>query len=75
MSDDEKIKGWPAEPPEDFSRMHRAIDRIDRSWVILGPMDAIVSNWKAWAMAVAVYGFFRGSEVVAFLDGLVGVAP
>lgn len=72
MSDDE-AKGWPKEPPDDFSKINRAVDRIDRSWIILGPMDAILSNWKAWAVAGSIYVFFRGSDVIDALDKLTGV--
>lgn len=64
-------------PPEDdeWSYIWAAAEKAHLSWIVTGPLVAVVSNWKAWAVAVAIYVFIRSPDILAALDTLTGAAP
>lgn len=65
--DDRDLGTYPKDPPDEWERVHRAVDRSERSWPITGPIVAAVGNWKAWGVMLAIFAFFRGPEVVGLI--------
>jgi hypothetical protein len=51
-------------PPDTWQRVHRAVDRSERSWPVTGPVVAVVSNWRAWGVMLAIFTFIRGPEII-----------
>jgi len=58
--------------PEERQQARLAIERMDRGWRVLGPIDAALSSWKAWALAVAFVVWLNRPDIVAALSLLVG---
>lgn len=65
------------EPPEDdeWSRIWRAVERSEMSWLIVGPIHAVVSNWKALLAIAGVIVWINSPEIVAALATILGSAP
>jgi hypothetical protein len=77
MANDDDLRHFPKVPPEseeDWQRLHRAMFRADRSWIVTGPQVAFVTNWKAWIFGLSMLALMRRSEVVAVIDMLTGGA-
>lgn len=55
MADDDLHihKDEPPENPQDWQRVHRAVHRTEVTWPLLGPVYAVLSNWKAIAIGLA----------------------
>ncbi len=72
MPDDElrKYRKTPPETDEDWQRLHRALDRADKSWIVTGPMSAFAEYRKSWALVVGVVTFLmlRKGELPAILE-------
>ena len=72
---DEDLHTYRKAPPdtdEDWQRLHRAMDRADRSWIVTGPMSAFAVTWKAWVFALSLMLILRRTEVDALLDMMAG---
>ena len=48
------------------------IERMDRAWRILAPVDAVINSWKAWFFAVAFVVWINRPEIIAALSLLIG---
>lgn len=64
-------KGAP-ESEEEWQKLHRAVYRADRTWIVTGPQVALVTNWRAWVFAISLFALLRRSEVIALLDMISG---
>lgn len=55
MSDEDDLttRRSAAETPEDWAHVWGAADKAHKAWVVVGPIWAVVSNWKAIAGLVA----------------------
>jgi hypothetical protein len=76
MADDEH-KHFPKGPPEseeDWQKLHLAVYRANRTWIVTGPQVAFVTNWRALVFAISLFAILRRSEVVAFLDMISGAS-
>lgn len=62
-------------PPNDdeWPWIWKALENSDKSWVIVGPIWSVVSNWKALCVLFAVVAFIKGDELTAILRGVLGV--
>lgn len=75
MADNDDLKRYPVKPLEtdtEWQRLHRSMYFSEEMWRVVGPIVAIVRNWKAWAIAAGVFIFFRRPEVIAVLDLISG---
>ena len=48
------------------------IERMDRAWRFLAPVDAALSSWKAWLFAVAFVVWINRPDIIAALSLLIG---
>ncbi len=71
-SSDKELERYPQTIP-DPRALHRVIDRMDQSWPVLKPIIAVVTNWKAWSVGLAIYAFLRREEILMLLDAVAGV--
>lgn len=64
-------------PPEEreWADIWEAIDRSNMAWIIVGPIHAVVSNWKALAAIAAVVVWLNNDKIISALSTLVGVGP
>lgn len=63
------------EPPEEseWHAIWSALEKADKSWIITGPIYAVVSNWKALLVIFAVITWVNSPEILAALKTLMGV--
>ena len=75
MANDElhKYRKTPPETDEDWQRLHRALDRADKAWIVTGPMSAFAENRKAWAFGLALFLLLRRNDLPALLEMIPGV--
>lgn len=60
-------------PPEEDDWLHiwDGIDKAHKSWIITGPLHAVVSNWKALLVIFAILMTLNGPEIIDVLRGYV----
>ncbi len=74
MSDDD-LRHFPKTPPEsdeEWQRLHRAGYRSDQSWTVTRPVVALVKNWKAWTILVAVMAALKAGDTQALIEAISG---
>lgn len=59
--------------PEEWRTIRQGVDKAHKAWVVVGPFHAVVSNWKALAIAVAFVVWVSRPEIIAALRALAGV--
>lgn len=64
-------------PPEEeeWPRIWRAVERSELAWIIVGPIHAVVSNWKALVVIAGVVVWLNSPKIIAALTALLGVSP
>lgn len=64
-------------PPDDdeWPGVWDALDKARKSWVIVGPVHAFISNWKAVVVAFVVIAWISRPEIIGALQVLGGAAP
>ena len=75
MSDDDlhTYRKAPPDTDEDWQRLHRAMDRADRAWIVTGPAVAFAENWKAWVFAIGMFFLLlRINEIPELLEIITG---
>ena len=76
MSDD--LETGRTTPPTDdewphiWKKLERADSLSSKAWVIVGPVYAVVTNWKAIAIIVAGVAWLNRPEILAAIAVLVG---
>ena len=75
MSDDDKFNRTT--PPEDheWPIVYSAIEKANKAWIVVGPIHAIVTNWKFLLGAIAAAAWINRPEIVSALSVLIGGAP
>ena len=76
MAGDDDLKRWPITPletDEEWQQLHRAVHYAEQMWRVVGPVVAIVINWKAWMVGAGVFLFLNRPEGIAILDILSGI--
>ena len=58
--------------PEERQQARLTIERMDRAWRVLAPVDAVLGNWKAWLAAVAFVVWLNRPDILAALSTLIG---
>lgn len=74
MSDD--LKTGRTTPPKDDEWKHiwPALDKSDKAWTIVGPIWAVVSNWKALLAIAGVVAWINSGEIKDIILLVVGAA-
>ena len=78
MGDDERDHTARETPPEhdEWHIIWRAVDRANKSWIITGPIHAVVTNWKALLVIGALVLWLNSPKVIAVLAELIpGAKP
>lgn len=62
-------------PPDDdeWDGIWSAIDKAHKGWIVVGPVWAVVSNWKALGAVLGVVVWFNRGGVVEILQALAGL--
>lgn len=64
----------PPETEEEHAFIWDSADKAQKAWKIAGPIHAAVTNWKGWAVMVAVFGALNSNKIIQsvidFLEGL-----
>lgn len=64
----------PPETDEEWQRIWQAVDYAEKSFAVSGPVYAVVSNWKPWAIGIGLFMWLQRTEVLAALEVILGVA-
>jgi len=72
MTDWEDLKKDPLSDT-DLQKTRLTIQRMDDAWPIIGPIVAVVRNWKAWAIALAFFLWINQPDILGALKTIMGV--
>lgn len=50
--------------PMEWARVRLAVMRVEQSWPVIGPIVALVLNWRAWAVGFAFFLWLRGDDIL-----------
>jgi len=56
--------------PEERQKARLTIDQMQKIWPIFGPIVAVVTNFKALVIILAVILWFQNPKIVAFFQSL-----
>lgn len=75
--DDEDLDTGRKTPPEDheWPSIWRALDRSNKSWKVVGPIYAVVSNWKSLAFLATCVLAWNGPHIIELLEAFIGQRP
>ena len=73
--DEDNIAANHAAPktPDEWRTIRAGVDKAHKAWTIVGPIHAVVANWKALAIVVAVIIYINRPDIIAALRVLAGV--
>jgi hypothetical protein len=73
--DEDEIAAKDAAPetPDEWRTIRSGVDKSHKAWVIVGPIHAVVMNWKALAIVVAVVLYLNRPDIIASLRTLAGL--
>lgn len=62
------------EPPAESEWPHifDGIEKSHKMWLIVGPIHAVASNWKALAVIFLVVAWMNSPEIISFLEQVRG---
>lgn len=72
MDHDPSKKTDPPETDAEWEYIWDAVAKARASWIIVGPVHAIVTNWKALLIAAAVVVWINKPEIIQALTVLAG---
>jgi len=75
MAKDDELEKYRTGPPADetaWQKMHRAADRADQTWLVSKPIVAVVGNWRALAVIMAIVLYLNNPKIIAALRVLAG---
>lgn len=75
MSKEPLNRGGPPETDEHWAWLYDGASKGHKGWSIVGPIFAVVTNWKALAAIFAVVAFFNRPEIAAAVQVLIGGKP
>jgi len=74
MSEDDITgRSTPPKTPEEWAYIWRGARWGHASWVIVGPLHAFITNWKAWVAGILFLLWINRPEVLAALSVVLGV--
>ena len=73
--DEDNIAANHAAPktPDEWRAIRAGVDKAHKAWVIVGPVHAVVVNWKALMIVLALVIYINRPEIIAALRALAGV--
>ncbi len=76
MSDDLETGRTTPPKDEEWASIWKKLDRADslssKAWVIVGPIYAVVTNWKALGLIIAGVAWLNRPEIIAALTTIAG---
>ena len=71
----EKPQTKRSTPPEDdeWSYFWDSLDKSQKMWIIVGPIVAIVTNWRALTVAGAVIAWIKSDQILLLLREAAGL--
>ena len=72
MTHDPWERKTPPEAEEEWAFLWRNAYRANEGWVIIGPLVAVVRNWKAWAVALAFFIWINRPDILMALQTIAG---
>lgn len=54
----------PPETEEEHQYIWDAADKANKSWKVAAPIHAAVTNWKGWAIIVAVFAAVNNGKII-----------
>lgn len=63
----------PPETEEDWADLWEGSQKAHKAWVVVGPIYAVATNWKALAITVLFIVAINSEEALTFIRSLPGV--
>ena len=62
-------------PPEDheWDYIWSGVKKSHQGWVVVGPIVAAVTNWKAWLIIAGILAWVNGPELLIIVKAALGV--
>lgn len=73
MDDDLALRSTPPKTAEEHQYLWSAAHKAHRSWVIIGPLHAVVTNWKALAVVGLLVVWLNRPEIVVAITSVLGM--
>jgi hypothetical protein len=73
MSDDKSKRSAPPDGDDDWRYIWEGTDKGHRSWIIAGPLYALVTYWKAFAVMIVVILALNSDRIMTAIEALAGV--
>lgn len=58
--------------PEEWRVIRSGVDKAHKAWVIVGPIHAVVVNWKALAVVVSIVVYLNRPDIIAAIQAFSG---
>jgi hypothetical protein len=58
--------------PEEWEHIWAGVKKAHDGWVIVGPLVAIIKNWKAWAIGAGFFIWINRPDVIALVGSIFG---
>jgi len=74
MADDPKEYGrtTPPKGPDEWAAVWAAVEKAEKSWLITGPIHAVVTNWRALLVIGVVVLWINNPRIRAALEVITG---
>ena len=67
MSNDPYHRKTPPETDSEWQGIWKAIEKAEKSWIIVGPIYAVVTNWKALVIIGGIVLFVNGGDFIEYI--------
>jgi hypothetical protein len=71
--DDQTTRETPAKDEDDWQSIWKAVERSEKLWWLIGPLHAVVSNWKAIVAVAVIVAWLSRDDIQALLASLTGL--
>ena len=66
--DDLTRRRTPADSEDDWMHLWSAADKAHKAWTVVGPIWAVISNWKTLVTVLVALVWLEGERVIAFVQ-------
>lgn len=75
MSDEKKSRRKTPPEANEWADIWEAIDKANYAWIVVGPIHALVKNWKALIVIAGVVVWLNNARIIQALSVIMGVTP
>lgn len=72
-NEDVSTRSEPPKTESEWRHFWLGVERAHKSWLIVAPIWAVVTNWRAILVIFGIIAFIRGEELIAAVRAFLGV--